>query len=238
MTIKKIAKNLGKLMLLLITLSAGFFPKYLASLGDIVVDVVKQQPASVSDATGVGGSDYTPLGGDFLHTAGDYICDGNHWSLDGSKAIATYASSTKIGSTFQFEFTPTGIYAANTQFGRTRVYEVSFGANSYEHLLVKNLQDNSNIGLYGDDKRVRKGRQNIGFSLSSTTPNISRIEEIVVSENLLKLKITVNGKEFETEEFRVNNNEKYDVVYLALIDTSEGGINTTGLLAPELKICP
>ncbi len=194
--------------------------------------------ASIPKAEPVGGPDHTPLGEGFLHTEGDSTCDEGHWRLEGGRAIATYATSTKTGTSFQFDFTPTGVYAANIQFGRSRVYEVSLGANSYEYLLVKNLQDDSNVGLYDQENSIRKGRLNLGFALSSTTPNTVRIEEVVISENLMKLKITLSGKEFETEDFQVNNHKKYQVVYFGLLDTSKDKDNKTGLLAPELRICP
>lgn len=196
----------------------------------------EEQYVAIPNSAATGGADFSPLGDMFI-LGGAYVCDDEHWRLDGERAIARYATSTDTGSVFQFDFIPTGKEVANIQFGRDNAYELSLGANSYQHLQLINLADDSFVGLYDEQGGLWNSRLNMGATINSSTMNTVRIEEVVLSENLMKLKITLNEMEFESTDFQVNNHRKHKGVYIGMLDLSKFQQNKTGLIIPELRIC-
>lgn len=190
---------------------------------------------------GTGGPDHFVLGDWFLMLDVNSNCDESLWALNSnaSSSMKLYSSSTPFGSTFQFDFTPTGVKAANISLGRLSLYEVVYGDNSYEHLSVKDILTGRLVDVFpsGQISDGSGGRINMGISLSTTTENAVRVEEILSSETSYKLEIQVNEKSFTTEEITAINYKKYDSLYIGLIDGSKDLNNRTGIYAPALRIC-
>lgn len=199
------------------------------------------QPITSVSYKGTGGADHVVFGYEFIGIDSNSTCNGGLLELNSgeSSSIIVYGSSTPFGSTFQFDFTPTGELAANIAQGRLSLYEIVYGDNSFEHLSVKNLVTDELVDVYPISRTSdgSGGRINMGLKLSTTTENTVRVTEIVNSSTAYNLLITVNGKKFMTEDIRAVDYKKRTSVYLALLDGSKDLDNKTGLFAPELRIC-
>lgn len=191
---------------------------------------------------GSGGPDFTVLGSGFSYPDINYTCDEGVWRIDTSadSTIVYYGqgTSTPLGSTFQIDFIPTGIYASNLVFSRPELYELIPGDNTFDIITLKDLRSGDfillkNASTVSDfSKSVRLEKE-----ISTSSINTIRIKEVVTSK-LLSLTVAVNNEVFISDEILVENANLHKSLAIALLDADKKRQNMTGVFFPELSICP
>ena len=192
---------------------------------------------------GTGGPDYTVLGGQFVSPLRNYYCDDRQWKLSAGSSSTTmyYGSSTSLGSSFQFDFRPTGKLYGNVIFSRPELWEFVVGDNSYNHISLKNLRSRDGMNLFKVNATTSDigARIKIKNAISTSTLNTVRFEEEIDRLGLMSLTVYLNNEKFISDSMSVIDypyaeNANFSV---SLIDYKKGD-NHTGVYFPELKICP
>lgn len=191
-------------------------------------------------SSNTGGIEFITLGNEFVKQ--NYVCDGNLWKVGGNGGVSTayYGSRLSLGKTFQIDFVPDGDYASNLAVGVFDLFELVIGDNSFKHLSLKGFQSDDFISLNSviDGNYISSStRIRLENSLSTSSENLLLVEANLVSSTSMVIRIVINGEVFESDELFVRNQEKYEGLYLALLDTDENNPNHTGVFFPELRVC-